>query len=225
MKLGRPEDARAAAWTEFVDHPGALGYRDLMRHVPKADRADWHSRAMEVADSADLGEAIGLWLETGEIDRLADRLRRAPARALKGLSHYVTEPAAGRLEKTHPDVAAKVYAALGLRILEAGKSRYYGAALQHIADAGRCYRSIQDQGAWERLLAAVRRDHRRKTGFLAALDERLARPERPGQSWLERARKRWTSRAWAARTAALPGLLGQEQRSTAKASAARSQLV
>jgi hypothetical protein len=195
VKLGRPEDARAAAWTEFVDHPGALSHRDLMRHVPKADRASWHSRAMEVADSADLGEAIGLWLETGEIDRLADRLRRAPARALKGLSHYVTEPAAGRLAKTHPDVAATVYAALGLRILEAGKSRYYGAALEHLADARRCYRAIQDQGAWEGLLAAVRRDHRRKTGFLAALEERLVRAERPGQSWLERARKRWTSRA------------------------------
>ena len=173
------------AWTEFVDHPGALSYRDLMRHVPKADRASWHSRAMEVADAADLGEAIGLWLETGEIDRLADRLRRAPAGALKDLSHYVTEPAAGRLAKTHPDVAATVYAALGLRILEAGKSRYYDAALEHLADARRCYRVIQDQGAWEGLLAAQRRDHRRKTGFLAALDERLVRAERPGLSWLE----------------------------------------
>ena len=178
-----------------MDQPGALSYRDLMRHVPKADRASWHSRAMEVADAADLGEAIGLWLETGEIDRLADRLRRVPARALKGLSHYVTEPAAGRLAKTHPDVAASVYVALGLRILEAGKSRYYGAALEHLADARRCYRAIQDQAAWERLLAALRRDHRRKADFLAALNERLDRVERPGQSWLERARKRWTSRA------------------------------
>jgi hypothetical protein len=195
VKLGRPEDARAAAWTEFVNHPGALSYRDLMRHVPKADRAGWHSRAMEVAHSADLGEAIGLRLETGEIDRLADRLRRAPARTLKRMSHYVTEPAAERLAKAHPDVAAKIYAALGLRILEAGKSRYYSAALQHFADARRCYGAIQDLAAWERLLAAVRRDHRRKTGFLARLDNHLARAERPGQSWLERARKRWTSRA------------------------------
>lgn len=165
-----------------------------MRHVPKADRPSWHSRAMQVADSADLAEAISLWLETRETDRLADRLRRTPPRTLRSLSHYVTEPAARRLARTHPDVAAILYAALGLRILHAGKSRHYGAALGHLADARRCYRATQDQGAWEELLAAVRRDHRRKGGFLAALDERLARAERPRQSWLERARKRWTSR-------------------------------
>lgn len=102
-----------------------------MRHVPKADRASWHSRAMEVADSAELGEAVSLWLETRETDRLVDRLRRTPPRVLKGLSHCVTELAARRLEKAHPDVAA-----------------------------------------WEQLLAAVHRDHRRKAGFLAALSER-----------------------------------------------------
>jgi uncharacterized Zn finger protein len=112
---------------------------------------------------------------------------------LKGLSHYVTEPAARRLEKAHPDVAATLYAALGLRILEQGKSRYYATALGHLSDAKRCYRASQNQAAWDKLLAAVRRDHRRKTGFLAALSERLAH-EGPPQSWLERARKRWTSR-------------------------------
>jgi len=101
--------------------------------------------------------------------------------------------AGGAAAKTHPDVAAALYAALGLRILEAGKSRYHAVVLGHLADARRCYRAAHDQGAWEELLAAVRRDHRRKTGFLAALAERLARAERPRQSWLERARKRWTS--------------------------------
>jgi uncharacterized Zn finger protein len=150
---------------------------------------------MEVADSANLGDAISLWLETRETDRLSDRLRRTSARTLKSLSHYVTEPAAPRLAKTHPDVAAALYATLGLRLLEAGKSRYYTVALGHLADARRSYRAAHEQGAWEELLAAVRRDHRRMTGFLAALDERLARAERPRQSWLERARKRWTSRA------------------------------
>jgi hypothetical protein len=194
VKLGRPEEARAAAWQEFVDHPHSFTYRDLMRHVSRADRPRFHGRAMEVADSANLDDAIGLWLETREIGRLAERLKSTPAATLEGLSHYVTEPAARRLSKTHPVIAAAVYAALGMRILGAGKSRYYVHALDHLLAAKRCYRAAQHQESWDQLLARVRHDHHRKSGFQAALEERLARDERPKGSWLEGARKRWTPR-------------------------------
>lgn len=45
--------------------------------------------------------------------------------ALEGLSHYTTEPAAKRLAKLDPAVAAKLFRALGMRILNARKSKYY----------------------------------------------------------------------------------------------------
>jgi hypothetical protein len=38
VKLGRPEDARAAAWMEFMDRPGALSYRDLIPAWRRAAR-------------------------------------------------------------------------------------------------------------------------------------------------------------------------------------------
>jgi hypothetical protein len=67
-----------------------------------------------------------------EIDRLVVRLRTAPHQELESLSHYMIEPAAKKLARLHPDIAAKVYRALGMRILNAKKSKYYDAALSAI---------------------------------------------------------------------------------------------
>ena len=58
---------------------------------------------------------------------------------MEALSHYDTEPAAKALASKDPLAAAKVYRALGLRILSAGKSRYYGAALDHFKKARNLY--------------------------------------------------------------------------------------
>jgi len=110
-----------------------------MRYVPKANRARWHKKAMDAAARADLHSVIELWLETKEMDRLVERLCKARDEMLESISHYTTEPGAKKLAKAHPDVAAKVYRALGIRILEAKKSKYYDAALSNFEDARRCY--------------------------------------------------------------------------------------
>jgi hypothetical protein len=85
-----------------------------MRFVPRAERTAWRAKAMDAAEHADLGSLIDLWLETRQIDRLVARIRTASAAEIEGLSHYQTEPVARRLAAPHPDVAAKVYRALGL---------------------------------------------------------------------------------------------------------------
>ncbi len=72
---------------------------------------------MDAAAGADLHSLIELWLETKEIERLVEKLREARDEELEGISHYATEPVAKELAKTHPDVAAKVCRALGMRIL------------------------------------------------------------------------------------------------------------
>jgi hypothetical protein len=33
-------------WAEFEAHPGKLTYEELVRYVPKAERAAWHKKAM-----------------------------------------------------------------------------------------------------------------------------------------------------------------------------------
>src|SRR5882724_12755704 len=90
-----------------------------------------------------------------------------------GLSHYRTEPTARRLAKSHPDVAAKVYRALGMRILSAKKSRYYDAALAHFEDAKHCYERSELHREWTALVTDVRQAHHRKAGFMVDF-ERLA---------------------------------------------------
>ena len=86
-----------------------------MKFVPKAERRAWHEKAIEAAKGADLHSLIELLLETKEMERLADLVRQSKDQALESLSHYTTEPAAKKLEKTHPDLAARLWRAQGMR--------------------------------------------------------------------------------------------------------------
>ena len=124
-----------------------LGYGELMRFVPKAERAARHAKAMDTAERADLGAVIELWLETREIERLVRRFRKATDAEIEDLSHYRTEPAAKRLAPSHPDVAAKVYRALGFRILKAKKQ---AADLHYCRSDAPVSASSSRQISWER---------------------------------------------------------------------------
>jgi tetratricopeptide (TPR) repeat protein len=194
-KLGRHRDALEDAWAAFRQNPSTFSYGDLMRFVPKAERAAWHTKAMDTAERADPGSLVELWLETREVERLVRWLRTATDPEIEELSHHRTEPAASRLAKSYPDVAAKVYRALGVRILSAKKSRYYDAALSHFENAKRCYERSDLHREWAALVADVRRAHHRKAGFMAGF-ERLAAGHGPSDapSFLDRARSRWSAR-------------------------------
>ena len=195
-KLGRGDDALEEAWTEFREHPSTFSYQELMRFVPKAARAVWRARALDAAEHADLGSLIELCLETRALERLSRRLGMATDAEIQGLSHYRTEPAARRLARSHPDVAARVYRALGVRILNAKKNKYYDAALSHFTNARRCYVRSGLLREWAALIAEVRGAHHRKAGFMADF-ERLAAGQAPVEapSFLERARRRWGAQA------------------------------
>ena len=194
LEVGRGDAAVEAAWADFKAHPSKYSYADLMRYVPKAERAAWHKKAMDAAAGVDLNSLIGLWLETKEIDRLIERLRKARDEDLEGISHYATEPVAKKLAKTHPDVAAKVYRALGMRILKAKKSKYYDAALSNFEDARRCYERAGLGARWEAVVREVRAEHHRKTGFMSGFEEVVAGAGPSAKpTFLERAKTRWST--------------------------------
>jgi hypothetical protein len=195
VKLRRGGEALDSAWAEFQAHPSESTYAELIRYVPKAERGAWHERAMVASEQGDLALLIDLWLGAKEIDRLVARLDQASDAQLEGLSHYVTEPAAERLAKTHPSVAARVFRALCIRIVNAGMSKYYGAALSHLEKAKICYRSAGLDAQWQALTAEIRREHFRKSAFMPGF-ERIVRDARPQRepSFLDRARGRWASR-------------------------------
>jgi len=195
QKLGRGDEALEAAWTEFRENPAKYSYEELMRYVPQEERAAWHAKAMEAATEADLHSVIELWLQTHEFDRLVGRLRKAPDKEIEDLSHYTTEPAAKQLSKDHPDVAAKVYRALGLRILKDKKSKYYEIALEHCENAKHCYERAGLITKWDELVHHVRAEHHRKSGFMPGFDDLVAGAGPSMKpSFLNRAKARWSTR-------------------------------
>lgn len=115
--------------------------------------------------------------------------------ALQNVSHYATEPAAGKLEKSHPDLAARLWRAQGMRIVEAKKSKYYAAALSNFERARNCYRLAGLLIEWEETVRCVRVAHYRKLVFAAGFEELVAGKKRtPPSSFLERAKQRWGAR-------------------------------
>jgi tetratricopeptide (TPR) repeat protein len=171
VKLGHSNEALASAWTEFEKFPSKLAYDQLMKYVPKGERSIWHDKAMNASDQADLNFVIELWLATKAMDRLVERLRRSTHQELESLSHSTIEPAAKKLVRLHPDVAAKVYRALGTRILNSRKSRYYDAALSHFEQARRCYKKAGDDQAWRTLVEEILQTHRRKSAFMPGFEK------------------------------------------------------
>ena len=190
-KLGRKQDALASAWAGFQRDPNDLSYEELMRYVPQREKSAWRERAFAVADKADLGSCISLCVKAREWTRLAGRIQLAKTSELESLSHYCTEPAAKGLAKNAPLAAAKLYRALGLRIVNAGKSKYYGAALNHFEQARDLYWGAGCASEWEELVQIVRTAHSRKSGFLSAFDQIVSGKFRPPPSFADRAQKQW----------------------------------
>jgi hypothetical protein len=188
--LGRVAEAVASAWADFDEHPSQFSYRSLLELVPADERHTWRSRALTRGESADLGSAIDLFIESNETDRLARCVSRAPDAELEELSHYTTEPAATALRSSHAELAARLYRALAVRILDAKKSKFYGAALQYLEHARACYEAAGLEADWISLVDELRQVHRRKSSFIPGLERVVRRMSEP--SFFERAKRRWS---------------------------------
>lgn len=194
-KLGRGTEALDLAWAEYQARPSTFTYQELLRYVPKAERRAWHEKAMDAAENGNLAALIELWLDVKEARRLTERLNRVGDGELEGLSHHVTEPAAKALLKTHPAIAARLFRALCMRILNSGKSKYYYAALANLEEAHRCYQAAGLDEHWRVLVVEMRRNHHRKSGFMPGFEAIVAgKRARVEPSFIEKARWRWASK-------------------------------
>ena len=112
--------------------------------------------------------------------------------SLGNISHYATEPPAMKLEKPHPELAARLWRAQAMRIVDAGKSKYYEAAAANLEWARRCYVRAGLVAEWEDAVRQIRADHYRKTTFMAAFESVAAGAgHQAPPSFLERAKDRW----------------------------------
>ena len=191
-KLGRGDEALDAAWAEYRKRPSKFSYDDLMKVVPKAERAVWREKALDAAKGADLHSVMELFVETRETERLAELVRVTTDVALENISHFATEPAAMKLEKPHPELAARLWRAQAMRIVDAGKSKYYEAAAANLERARKCCLRAGLAADWEETVRQVRADHYRKTAFMAAFQSiATGAGHQEPPSFLERAKDRW----------------------------------
>jgi hypothetical protein len=195
VKLGRNEEALQSTWADFGRNPSSYAYDDLMKLVPVKDRASWHEKAIEAAAQpgrCPLPSLIPLLVETKEIKRLAELVGQCTADQLEQTSHYTLEPAAKTLDEAYPGPAARLWCAMALRIVDAGKSKYYRAALDNFQRARRSFCAAGLQVNWEEIVDRVRASHSRKTGFMRGFEEIVAGSEpEPAPAFLEKAKARW----------------------------------
>ncbi|MHB1596483.1 MAG: hypothetical protein ACYCO9_08770 [Streptosporangiaceae bacterium] len=95
-------------------------------------------------------------------------------------------------ERASPEQAARLWRALGLGIVNRGKSKQYTAAVEYFGRAKRCFTAAGLPDYWDQLVDQVRTDHCRKAGFIREFEEVAAgmAPE-PGPTFLEKARARY----------------------------------
>jgi uncharacterized Zn finger protein len=191
-KLGRREDALDLAWIEFKKHPSNLSYEKLINFVGRKDVKLWHQNALEKAKDTSLSGFFDICVKTKEWDRLADRISSIDNEQLEELSHYTSERAAKGLAKKHGMAAAKIYAALGMRILKKGKSKYYRYALEHCQKVKKFYKNVGRNQLWLDLVERVRLNHSRKYSFIPDFEKIVAgRLLKKPESFETRALKRW----------------------------------
>jgi predicted nucleic acid-binding protein len=192
-ELGRTGEALQTAWTEYCRHPSRYAYDHLMTFVPEPERLTWHDQAIAAALAGDyLPPLVDLLLHTDETERLAHLTARSSDASLEDISHHTAEPAGTRLEQSHPGEAARIWRAQGMRILTAGKSKYYDAALRYLGRAKHCYQRAGQPAEWQQVVAEVHAGHGRKTSFLPRFEEIANGSEPVSQpSFLDRAKARW----------------------------------
>ena len=190
--LGKKKEAFESAWSDFESHPSECGYDEMMKYVSKKDRTYWHKKAIEVAKGASLSIVIKLCTKTKEWEILDESIKASRHEEIEDIGHYTTEKVAQELEKNYPLEAAKIYRALGMRIVKAKKSKYYGIALDHLLKVKELYLENNCQEEWLSLVEDVQRDHYRKYSFIGDFEKIVSgRYPKYLQSFEERTRKRW----------------------------------
>jgi tetratricopeptide (TPR) repeat protein len=190
-KMGRIDEALRMAWRSFQKSPTDFGYDEFMKYVPRNERREWHQKAMAAARTASLDDFIDLCAKTKEWEMLAERIHAVGHEEIEDVSHYTTEKAAKGLARKDIPAAAKIYRALGLRIVKSGKSKYYNFALAHFRKARDLYRKCGND-EWYSLVESVKREHSRKYSFIGDF-ETLAEGGSPDKapSFRQITKKRW----------------------------------
>lgn len=193
-KLGRKDEAIHLAWADFELHPSAYTYDNYMQYIQKAEKRKWQEKAMTfAAQNASMSDLIELCRLTNELDILTEHILSTDQEKLNDISHYILEPAAQAVTDKSALAAAKLYTAMGLRIVNRGKSKYYRYAFQHFEKAMELYKISGQEPIWQSIIQDIRETHSRKYSFIGNFETIVAgrwtatKPD----SFRSRLKKRW----------------------------------
>lgn len=168
--LERCEEAVEEAWKSFRRSSNASQYKTLLDVVPVEERDSWRERALDTMLAGGMSWAyLRICSDEGDVDRLASFVAEHSREKLQQINHKVAEPVAKALEDEQPALAAKVYAAQGLRIVDAGKSKYYDEAVDYFSGARRLWMAVGNEEAWEQFIERVDDEHSRKYKLMKLL--------------------------------------------------------
>lgn len=193
VMLGRKGEALQMAWREFIESPSGYSYEELMKYVSKEDKELWYRRAVQVAQKEPLDTGIiALFLMTKELGILSERILSASNDKLEELGYYALKDAVEKLSDNHWAAAAKIYRALGVGILNNGRSKYYKYALHNFERAKNLYQKANLEKEWLSIEDVVHKNHFRKQKFMEDFEFIAAgKPLEREASFLETARNRW----------------------------------
>ncbi len=167
-------------------------YAELCERLGLSPKDCEHLAEMEMA-KAHWDKALA-WVEKGvalEPTRSWCNIHAAEHSALESVSHYHAEPAADGLAKRDITVAAKLYRALGMRILISKKSKYYDHALRHLRKARDLYQKAGLDSEWQTVIKTVREEHSKKYSFTPGFEQIVAGASAERPSFADKARNRW----------------------------------
>ncbi|WP_120010111.1 DUF6880 family protein [Teichococcus vastitatis] len=172
--LGRHEEAQALRWDAFGRWLTPQHLRPYLRALPDFDDVEAEEQAMAHALAhADRNLALSFLTGWPRLDA-ANRLVRAHHEEMDGRDYGRLRPAAEALAERYPAAATLLHRALAEDVLRRASSRQYTYAVRDIRSCislAPLLPTEPDLESHEMFLARLRREHGRKAGFWALLED------------------------------------------------------
>jgi hypothetical protein len=173
--LGRKDEVQSLRW-EFFERALSAGHlRTYLKALPDFEDFEVEQKALAIAaDHKQADLALEFFIGWPALDRAA-KLVRDRLDALDGRAYDTLRPAAQALEEKYPEAATLLYRRLVESVLDRASSKQYPYAARDLVSATRVTARLPAGAAIESdttYLARLRKQHGRKYGFWALIDQK-----------------------------------------------------
>ena len=172
--LGRRDEAQALRWEVFKRWLTPQHLRPYLRALPGFDDMEAEERAMAHALAhPDRNLALSFLVVWPNLEA-ANRLVRAHHASMDGRDYGRLRPAAEALAERYPAAATLLHRALAEDVLRRASSRQYGYAARDVQACASLSPLLAEETGLEKheaFLARLRREHGRKAGLWALLND------------------------------------------------------